>query len=308
MPITPTSKIWMNGTFVDWDDATIHWLNPTLHYGWGVFEGIRAYRTSRGPAVFRLTDHIQRLFASAKIYMMPMPFTVAEVVQATKDTVAINQVEECYIRPMAYLGYGEMGLNPLPSHVEVGIAVWPWGAYLGAEAQERGCRAITSSWQRIGNNTIPPAGKGTGQYINSSLAKAAALKAGYDEAILLTPAGNVAEGSGENIFIVQGRKLITPPPVDGVLKGITRDSVMTIARDQGYEVIEQSIVRSDLYLADEAFFTGTAAEVVPIASVDERPVGEGKPGPVAREIIDIFKSAVAGEVDRYKEWNEHVRD
>lgn len=196
MPITPTKKIWMSGTLVDWDDAKVHILNPTLHYGWGVFEGIRAYGTDRGPAIFRLTEHIDRLFRSAKIYLMDPGFTPAEIVAATKETVRVNEVESCYIRPLVYLGYGEMGLNPLPSHVEVSIAVWPWGLYLGPEALEAGCRAMTSSWQHINQNSIAPQGKGTGQYMNSSLSKVAALKAGYDEAILLSPAGNVVQGTG----------------------------------------------------------------------------------------------------------------
>ena len=308
MPITPTKKIWMNGTFVDWDDAKIHVLNPTLHYGWGVFEGIRAYSTPRGPAVFRLTDHIARLFRSARLYLMDPGFTAEQVVAATKETVRINEVESCYIRPLIYLGYGEMGLNPLPSHVEVMVACWPWGLYLGTEALERGCRAMTSSWQHINQNSIAPTGKGTGQYVNSSLSKVAALKAGYDEAVLLSPAGNVVQGTGENIFIVQGRTLITPPIQEGLLQGITRDSVMTIARDQGYEVVEHALVRTDLYFADEAFFTGTAAEIVPIAEVDDRQVGTGKPGPVSKEIIEIFSAAAGGEVARYKDWNEHVAE
>jgi branched-chain amino acid aminotransferase len=298
----------MNGTLVDWDDATIHVLNPTLHYGWGVFEGIRAYATADGPAVFRLTDHIARLFRSAKIYLLEPGFTQEEIVAATKETVRVNEVAACYIRPLIYLGYGEMGLNPLPSHTETAIAVWPWGLYLGADALERGARAVTSSWTRIGQNTIPPAGKGTGQYVNSSLAKVAALKAGYDEAILLTPSGNVAEGSGENIFVVRGRTLVTPPMYDGVLDGLTRDSVMQIARDQGYQMVEATLVRSDLYLADEAFFTGTAAEIVPMVEVDDRTVGSGRPGPVTREIAEIFSAATVGEVARYKTWNEYVRD
>ena len=308
MPLTPTKKIWMNGRFVDWDDATVHILNPTLHYGWGVFEGIRAYATSQGPAVFRLTDHINRLYRSAKVYLMEPDFTAEQVIAATKETVRINEVQSCYIRPLFYLGYGEMGLNPLPSKTEVSIAVWPWGSYLGEDAKVSGCRAATSSWQHINANSIPPTGKGTGQYVNSSLAKVAAVKAGYDEAILLNPAGNVVQGTGENIFVISGGKVITPPIQDGLLQGITRDSVMTIARDQGYEVLEQSIVRTDLYHADEAFFSGTAAELVPIAEVDDRPVGAGKPGPISREIADIFTAATAGEVDRYKAWNEHVSD
>ena len=308
MPITPTKKIWMNGTLVDWDDAKVHILNPTMHYGWGVFEGIRAYATDRGPAVFRLTEHIDRLFRSAKIYLMDPGFTPAEIVAAVKDTVRVNEIESCYIRPVVYLGYGEMGLNPLPSHVETAIAVWPWGLYLGQDALEAGCRAMTSSWEHINQNSIAPQGKGTGQYMNSSLSKVAALKAGYDEAILLSPAGNVVQGTGENLFVVQGRTLVTPPIQDGLLAGITRDSVMQIAGDLGYEVVEHSLVRTDLYLAEEAFFTGTAAEVVPIAEVDDRKVGSGRPGPVTREIMETFQAATRGEVDRYKEWNEHVRD
>ncbi len=308
MPITPTKKIWMDGKFVDWDDATIHILNPTLHYGWGVFEGIRAYATDRGPAVFRLTEHIERLFRSAKIYLMEPEWTVAQIVEATKETVRINDIPSCYIRPLLYLGYGEMGLNPLPSPTKASIAVWPWGAYLGDEAASKGVRAAVSSWQRIGPNIIPPEGKGTGQYINSSLAKVAALKAGYDEAILLTAAGTIAEGTGENIFVVYGKRLITPPIVDGVLAGLTRDAVITIARDQGYEVVESPLVRSNLYLADEAFFTGTAAEMVPLVEVDDRPIGTGKPGPITRQLLDLFKAATRGELDQYKTWNEYVRD
>lgn len=308
MPITPTKKIWMDGRLVDWDDATIHVLNPSLHYGWGVFEGIRAYATDRGPAVFRLTEHIERLFRSARIYLMQPEFTVGQIVDATKEVVRVNEVESCYIRPLFYLGYGEMGLNPLPSRTAASIACWPWGAYLGEEAANKGVRAAVSSWQRIGHNVIPPAGKGTGQYINSSLAKVAALKAGYDEAIMLTPSGHVSEGSGENIFLVYGRRLVTPPLVDGVLAGLTRDAVMTIARDEGYEVVEATLSRSDLYLADEAFFTGTAAELVPLVEVDDRPVGSGTPGPVTRHVLEVFQQATQGRLDRYKEWNDHVRD
>lgn len=308
MPITPTKKIWMNGKFVDWDDATVHILNPTLHYGWGVFEGIRAYATDRGPAVFRLTDHIERLFRSARIYLMEPEFTLEEIVAATKETVRINDIEACYVRPIFYLGYGEMGLNPLPSKTEVSIAVWPWGAYLGEEAKTVGVRAATSSWQHINANSIAPTGKGTGQYVNSSLAKVQAVKAGYDEAILLSPAGNVVQGTGENIFIVTGRTLVTPPIQDGLLQGITRDSVMTIARDRGFDVVEHSLVRTDLYHADEAFFTGTAAELVPLTEVDDRPVGSGKSGPITLEIADVFSAATRGELDQYKSWNEYVND
>jgi branched-chain amino acid aminotransferase len=308
MPITPTKKIWMDGELVDWDAATIHILNPTLHYGWGVFEGIRAYATDRGPAVFRLTEHIQRLFRSAHIYLMEPDWTVEQIVAATKETVRVNEVDSCYIRPLLYLGYGEMGLNPMPSKTKASIACWPWGAYLGDEAATKGVRAAVSSWQRIGHNVIPPAGKATGQYINSSLAKVTALKAGYDEAIMLTPDGKISEGSGENIFVIFGKKIVTPPLVDGALAGLTRDAVMTIARDENYEVVEATLSRSDLYLADEAFFTGTAAEMVPLVEVDDRKVGTGAPGPVTKHILELFGQTVRGELDRYKEWNDYVND
>ena len=302
MPITPTKKIWMSGTLVDWDDAKVHILNPTLHYGWGVFEGIRAYGTSRGPAVFRLTDHIARLFRSAKVYFMEPDFTPAEIVAATKEVVRIAEVESCYVRPIMYLGYGEMGLNPLPSHTEVAIACWPWGLYLGPEAMANGCRAMTSSWQHINQNSIAPQGKGTGQYVNSSLSKVAALKAGYDEAVLLSPAGNVVQGTGENIFVVQGRTLVTPPIQEGLLAGITRESVMTIARDQGYEVVEHALVRTDLYMADEAFFTGTAAEVTPIREVDGRTIGTGKIGQITARLQHAFFDVVNGRNDNHRDW------
>lgn len=306
MPITKTEKIWMDGELVEWDDARIHILTHTLHYGCGVFEGIRAYPTESGPAIFRLTDHIVRLFNSAKIFMIDVPFTADDIIEATKTTVRVNGLAECYIRPIIYLGYGEMGLNPLPCPVNVSIAVWPWGAYLGDEGIANGVRMKISSWQRHGPNAMPPAAKGTGMYINSSMAKVEALKAGYDEAILLSPQGYVSECTGENIFVVRGGKIITPPLAAGALEGITQSSVMAIARDLGFEVEVGNILRSDLYVAEEAFLSGTAAEVVPIASVDDRPVGDGKPGPMTRQIQDIFHAAVRGKVDRYKDWVEHV--
>jgi len=296
----------MDGELVDWDDATVHVLNPTLHYGWGVFEGIRAYATDRGPAVFRLSEHIARLYRSAHLYLMEPEFTAEQIVEATKEVVRVNEIDSCYIRPLFYLGYGEMGLNPLPSKTKISIACWPWGAYLGAAAEETGVRAAISSWTRIGNNTIPAAGKGTGQYVNSSLAKVQALKAGYDEAILLTPDGLISEGTGENIFVIYGKTLVTPPLVDGALAGLTRDAVMTIAKDLGYEVKEQSLNRTDLYFADEAFFTGTAAEMVPLVEVDDRRVGAGKPGDVTKHVLGVFKQALTGQLDQYRHWNELV--
>ncbi|HZT66079.1 MAG TPA: branched-chain amino acid transaminase [Acidimicrobiales bacterium] len=307
MPITKVEKVWMDGRLVDWDDAKVHILTHSLHYGLGVFEGIRAYATSQGPAVFRLTDHIRRLFNSAKILMLDIPYTPDVMVEATKETVRSSGLDACYIRPIVYLGYGEMGLNPLPCPVQVSIAVWPWGTYLGDEGLAHGVRMKISSWRRHDPNILPPAAKGTGMYINSSLAKVEALKAGYDEAILLSPQGYVSECTGENIFIVRDGRIIMPPTSAGALEGITQASVVTIARDLGYEVVEANILRSDLYVADEAFLSGTAAEVVPIRSVDDRPVGSGEPGPITRKIQEVFFATVKGEVDRYKEWLEHVR-
>jgi len=304
MPLTESKKIWMDGELVDWAEAKVHVLTHTLHYGCGVFEGIRAYATARGPAVFRLTDHINRLFDSARILCIDIPFTAETIVEATKETVRVNELDACYVRPIAYLGYGEMGLNPLPCPVNVAIAVWPWGTYLGDEGLARGVRLQISSWRRHDPNTMPPAAKATGAYINSSMAKVEAIRAGYDEAILLSPQGFVSECTGENIFVVRGGRIVTPPVSAGALEGITQNSVMTIARDLGYEVVVENVVRSDLYTCDEMFLTGTAAEVVPVRSVDDREIGD--PGPITRAIQDAYFQAVRGEIDRYKDWNEHV--
>ncbi len=304
MPITEGKFIWMDGELVEWAEARVHILTPTLHYGWGVFEGIRAYETRQGPAVFRLTDHIRRLFRSARMYLLQIPYSVEDLVEATKEVVRANGFRSCYIRPIVYLGYGEMGLNPLPSPTRVAIAAWPWGAYLGEEGIRRGVRAKVSSFRRNEWNAIPPAGKATGQYINSSLAKVEAVKAGYDEAILLNAQGKVADGSGENIFLVRDGVLYTPPLHAGPLAGITRDCVITIARDLGIPVREEELVRSDLYTADELFFTGTAAEIVPIREVDDRPIPE--PWPMVRKIQEVFFRAVRGEEERYAHWCEHV--
>lgn len=306
MPIDKVAKIWMDGEFVDWDDANVHILTHTLHYGCGVFEGIRAYQTSRGAAVFRLRDHIERLFNSAKIFMIDIPYTVDELCDATRELVAVNQLDSCYIRPIAFLGYGEMGLNPLPCPVNVSIAAWPWGTYLGDEGLKHGVRMKVSSWKRHDPNSLPPAAKGTGMYINSSMAKVEALKAGYDEAILLSPNGHVSECTGENIFMVRDGAIITPPVSAGALEGITQDSVRTIAGDLGIEYHVQHLLRSDLYTAHEAFLSGTAAEVVPIRSVDDRDLGE--PGPVTKAIQEHYFAAVRGENDRYKDWLDHVNE
>jgi branched-chain amino acid aminotransferase len=304
MPIQPTAKIWMNGTLVDWEDARIHVLTHTLHYGTGVFEGIRAYETADGPAIFRLTDHIERLFNSARILMMEIPYTVDELVRACKDTVRATGLPSCYVRPIAYYGYGEMGLNTLPCTVDVSVACWPWGAYLGEEALAKGVRMKISSWTRHDHNTMPPAAKTTGNYVNSSLAKVEALKAGYDEAIMLNPQGFVSECTGENIFVSRHGRLITPPLVAGALEGITQSSVMTIARDLGFEVAVDNLARSDLYIADEIFVCGTAAEVTPVNSVDDRPLP--CPGPMSTAVAVEYGKAVRGQVDRYKDWVDHV--
>jgi branched-chain amino acid aminotransferase len=308
MPITPTEKIWMDGEMVDWADATVHILTHTMHYGSGVFEGIRAYPTSRGVAVFRLGDHIRRLFASAKILMIDVPYDVEQIVAASRDVVRVNGLNDgCYLRPLIYLGYGEMGLNPLPSPVNVSVAAWPWGTYLGDDGIAHGVSCKVSSWRRHDPNAVPTAAKSTGMYVNSSLAKVEAIKAGYDEAILLAPNGTVSECTGENIFIVRDGVIVTPPTSDaGALAGITQNSVETIARDLGFEVRHEPIIRTDLYLADEAFLTGTAAEVVPIRAVDDRAVGTGKPGPITQAVQQTFFATVRGEVDQYKDWLDHV--
>jgi branched-chain amino acid aminotransferase len=308
MPITPTEKIWMDGELVDWADAKIHVLTHTLHYGSGVFEGVRAYPTDRGPAIFRLREHIERLFVSASIFLIEVPFSVEEIMEACREIVRVNDLHDgCYLRPLVYLGYGEMGLNPLPCTVNVSVAAWPWGTYLGDDGVANGVRMKISSWQRHDPNAVPTAAKGTGMYVNSSLAKVEALKAGYDEAILLAPDGNVSECTGENIFIVRNGKILTPPSSDsGALEGITQKSVEAIARDIGHEVEYHQLIRTDLYTAEEAFLTGTAAEVVPIQSVDDRIVGQGKPGPITKQIQEIYFDTVRGKVDRYKDWLDYV--
>ena len=302
MPITPTEKIWMNGELVDWDDARIHVLTHTLHYGMGVFEGIRAYETPDGPAVFRLTEHMERLHNSAKIMGMDMPYSVEELVEATKAVVRASGLPSAYIRPIAYYGYGEMGLNTLPCTVDVAIACWPWGAYLGEDAVSKGVRMKISSWTRHDHNTMPPASKTTGNYVNSSLAKVEALKAGYDEAIMLNLAGDVSECTGENIFAARNGVLVTPPTSAGALEGLTQDSVMTIARDLGFPTRIDDLSRSDLYVAEEMFVCGTAAEVSAVNSVDDRAIP--CPGAMTKVIAAEYAKAVRCEIDKYKDWCE----
>ena len=304
MPLTETKFIWMDGEMVPWGQAQVHVLTHTLHYGSGVFEGIRCYETKKGPAIFRLTDHVERLHRSAKIYMIDMPFGVQQLIDATKQVVRENDLNACYIRPLVYRGYGEMGLNTLSAPVNVMIAAWPWGAYLGEDGFTKGVRVRVSSWRRYDWNVIPPAAKATGQYLNSTLAKIEAVKTGYDEALMLNAQGYLADASGENIFIVRDGRLLTPPLAAGPLGGITRDCIMTIARDLGITVHEDNLVRTDLYTADEAFMTGTAAEVVPIRSVDDRDLGSR--GPVTKKVQEVFFAAIKGEVDKYSDWNDYV--
>ena len=294
-------KIWFDGELVDWAEAKVHVLAHALHYGSGVFEGIRAYETDRGTGVFRLTEHLERLHRSAELYYMPIPFGVAELAAAVHATIAANALPSCYIRPLAFRGYKEMGVNPLANPVHTIIAVWPWGAYLGDEALETGIRAMISSWRRIGPNTMPATAKASGQYLNSQLAKMEAVKHGFDEAILLNEAGNIADGSGENVFVVRKGRLTTPPTQASCLPGITRDAVIRIAAELGYEKIERDLTRADLYFADEVFLTGTAAEVTPVASIDDHHVGTG---PITKAIQGRFFDVVHGRAPSSAEYLE----
>ena len=308
MPITATKKIWMDGVMVSWDKAQVHVLTHTLHYGTGAFEGIRAYKTTKGPAIFRLREHMVRLQRSCRILMMDLPYTVDELCEAAVEVVRVNGLSEgCYMRPIAYLGYGEMGVNPLTSPVNVAIAAWPWGAYLGDEGVENGVRMKISSWMRHSPNAMPTSAKVNGGYVNSSLAKVEAIKSGYDEAIMLGPDGRISECTGENLFIVNNGALISPPPSEaGALVGITQASVVKIANDLGHKVSFEALRRDDLYIADEAFLTGTAAEIVPIASVDDRVVGDGTPGVVTKAIQSTYFDAVRGELPEYEGWLTRV--
>jgi branched-chain amino acid aminotransferase len=308
MPITEVEKIWMDGELVDWRDAKIHVLSHALHYGSGVFEGIRAYETPRGAAVWHLDEHLKRLFRSAKLYHMDIPYSSDAIADAIKELVRANGLNACYIRPVVYRGYGEMGVNPLEAPINTFIAVWPWGAYLGEHALANGVRVKISSWRRNSQNALPSSAKATGQYINGVLAKIECMLAGYDEAVLLNDHGNIADGSGENVFIVRDRVLTTPPIQAGGLEGITRKSVMTIARDLGYEVTEENLVRTDLYNADECFFSGTAAEITPVREVDDRAVGEGHRGPITKELQGAFFAATKGETEAYASWLTYVNE
>ena len=298
-----TETIWMNGEFVDWQDAKVHVGVHGLHYGTGVFEGIRCYETPDGPAVFRLREHLSRLDNSAKLIHMELPYSVDEIRTAMHELIGRNGLAECYERPLAFYGYGELGVHTKGNPVEVVIMSWPWGNYLGDENASTGIRAKISSWNRIGANTVPHVAKATGIYLNSMLAVHEAQRAGYDEAILLTAEGFVADGSGENIFVIREGKLVTPPLSTSILPGITRDSVIQIAQDLGYVVEEANLIRSDLYLADEVFMTGTAAEVMPLRSVDDHEVGVG---PVTLELQKAYLDTVRSKSERWGHWLDRV--
>ncbi len=298
--------IWMNGEFVAWDDAKVHVLTHGLHYGTGVFEGVRCYDTEIGPAVFRHAEHVDRLFRSAELYYMPLPFTREQLRAATLDLIGRNGLRACYIRPLAFRGYGTMGLFPLESPVDVTIAAWPWGAYLGDEGKRDGIRAQVSSWRRISPDSLIPAAKATGQYLNSILAKIESHKAGYQEAILLDDHGYVCEGSGENVFVVRDGIIATPPLSASILDGISRKTAITLARDLGFELVERNLTRAELYLADEIYLTGTAAELVPVREIDDHAIGTGKPGEITRAVQQAFEDALHGRTERYREWLDPV--
>lgn len=298
-----TEKIWMNGELVDWADAKVHVGVHGLHYGSGVFEGIRCYDTPKGPAVFRLGEHMQRLHNSARLLYMQVPYSVDELKEATNELVAANGLPECYVRPIAFYGYGQLGVAARSNPVETVIMSWPWGSYLGEENMLHGIRAKISSWQRVSPNIVPHVSKASGVYLNSMLAVTEANNAGYDEAILLTPEGTVADGSGENIFVVRDGVIYTPDLATGILPGITRDTVMQIAQDLGYTVVEKSIIRSDLYLADEVFMCGTAAEVTPLRSIDDHEIGAGQ---ITLQIQKAYLDTVRGQSERWAQWLDYV--
>jgi branched-chain amino acid aminotransferase len=299
-----TEKIWKNGEFVDWADATVHVGTHGLHYGTGCFEGIRCYETPRGPAVFRLTDHLKRLEASARLLYMELPYSVDELREVSLELIGINGLPECYLRPIAFVGYGELGVATAGNPIEVVIMSWPWGTYLGEEGFKNGIRCKISSWKRVGPNTIPHAAKATGIYLNSMLAVTEANRAGYDEAILLTDEGFIADGSGENVFVVKDGAIFTPPLSTSILPGITRQTIIEIAQDLGHTVEERNLIRTDLYLADEIFMVGTAAEVTPIRSVDDQEVGP--PGEVTLKLQKAYLDTVRGGGERWAHWLEYA--
>jgi branched-chain amino acid aminotransferase len=295
--------IWQNGEFVPWDEARTHVLSHGLHYGTGVFEGIRCYATDRGPAVFRLRDHLRRLQTSAQLLYMELPYSVDELRDACHETLGVNGLEESYLRPIAFYGYGGLGVHTRGNQVEVAILTFPWGAYLGEEGQQNGIRAMISSWRRVGPNTIPHTAKATGIYLNSMLAVHEAQRAGYDEAILVTDDGYIADGSGENIFVIKDGVVATPDLSASILPGITRETIIELARSLGYAVHEKRLIRTDLYTADEAFMCGTAVEVTPIRSVDDQEIGE--PGPITRELQQVYADTIHGRKPQWADWLDY---
>jgi branched-chain amino acid aminotransferase len=298
----PTEYIWMNGKLVRWDDANIHICSHVIHYGSSVFEGMRVYDTPKGPAAFRLRDHSERLLNSAKIYRMEIPYNADEIDKATLDIVGVNNLEACYVRPVAYRGYGTLGVDPSNCPVDLAIAVWPWGKYLGEDALENGVSVCVSSWSRIAPNTMPAMSKSGANYMNGQLIKLEALSHGYVEGIALDVYGHVSEGSGENIFLVCKGTLITPTFTASILPGITRNSVIRLATDMGIKVIEQNIPREALYLADEVFFTGSAAEITPISYIDNIKIGSGKCGPVTKQLQEAFFEIIEGRGEDKFNW------
>ncbi|MDI3483782.1 MAG: branched-chain amino acid aminotransferase [Methanobacteriaceae archaeon] len=299
-------KIWFNGQFVEWDEAKIHVLSHVVHYGSSVFEGIRCYKNKEGSAIFRLEDHVRRLFDSAKIYMIDIPYTEEEICEAVIETVKINNLKECYIRPVVFRGHKELGVNPLNCPVEVVIAAWEWGSYLGQGALEEGVDVGVSTWRRMAPNTLPNMAKAGGNYLNSQLVKIEAIKHGYDEGIMLDYNGMVSEGSGENIFIVKDGELYTPPISSSILPGITRDSIIKLAKEMDINVKEERIPREMLYIADELFFTGTAAEITPIRSVDGIKIGNGRRGPLTEKLQESFFKILRAEADDRFEWLKYI--
>ncbi|MCX7793162.1 MAG: branched-chain amino acid transaminase [Thermodesulfovibrionales bacterium] len=304
--INKTEKIWMDGRLVPWDEAKVHVLTHSLHYGLAIFEGIRCYETVEGPAIFRLDEHIDRLVKSASIFMLQIPYSKEDIKKAVIETVRENRMTECYIRPIVYLGYGAMGLFPKGNPVNLAIAVWPWGSYLGEEGLNRGIRVKISSFIRGHVNSFMARAKVSGYYVNSQLAKREAISHGYDEALLLDADGYVSEGSGENIFIVR-KGILKTTPLTSILEGITRDSIITIAKDEGISFSEQRFTRDEVYTADEAFFTGTAAEVTPIIEVDGRIIGTGRPGEITKKLQTIFFDTVKGKNRKYRDWLTFVK-
>jgi branched-chain amino acid aminotransferase len=297
----------MNGDFVAWEDAKVHVLTHGLHYGTAVFDSMRCYETEFGPAVFRNVEHIDRLLRSAELYYMPVPFSAEELRAAVLELVARNGLRACYIRPIVNRGYGQMGLNPLDAPVDVTIACWEWGSYLGEAGMRHGVRAKVSSWRRISPDSLIPQAKASGQYLNSVLAKIESLKAGYEEAILLDDTGRVCEGTGENVYVVRDGIIATPGQHNSILDGITRRSVIQIARDLGYTVVERDVARAEMYLSDEVFMSGTAAELVPVREIDDHAIGTGEPGEVTRVLQKAFDDAIHGRSERYREWLDVVQ-